>query len=514
MQIVFSHYHLNPAGVTQVILNQLRSLAGLKGSDRPERVGVLFGGRQEGWPDVLWNQLDSNKIDTVLMPLPALDYSQLPALQEEALADEVATLLRQHGFDPDNTVLHLHNHSLGKNVSWPGAIWKLADSGYRLLLQVHDFVEDFRPTNYRHLASAWHAHSPEQVAAKHYPTGNGIHYATLSSRDEQLLRLAGIDPQRLHQLPNPVAEFHGLPDPDSVAEKVRQSLALPADARLVLYPVRGIRRKNLGELLLHAAVSPANTWHAVTLAPTNPVELPSYDRWRHLAESLELRCLFDVCGSRRVDFIETVAAADALITTSVAEGFGMVYLEAWLAGKSLVGRDLPDITRDFKASGLELDNLYAELPIPLEAIGDLDSLIEALQLSYEWACEGYGVTTIDRKTTSEAIDKLLASGSIDFALLPSRFQEQVIRRAAAEPDSLREVVGEAIKACTNDTIATNAKLAREHYSLDVMAERLASAYETAIAEGSPTQVCSAPEGAKVLEQFLRIDRLHPIRFEE
>ena len=42
-----------------------------------------------------------------------------------------------------------------------------------------------------------------------------------------------------------------------------------------------------------------------------------------------------------LEFFENLAAADAVATTSLAEGFGMVFLEAWLAGRPLVGRDLP-----------------------------------------------------------------------------------------------------------------------------------------------------------------------------
>ncbi|QDU58441.1 glycosyltransferase family protein [Aeoliella mucimassa] len=514
MQIVFSHYHLNAAGVTQVILNQLRSLASLKGSSRPERVGVLYGGRHDGWPDAVWNELDGGKLETVLMPLPTLDYSQLPTLREEELADEVAELLASHGFMHDNTLLHLHNHSLGKNVSWPGAVQLLAKRGYRQLLQIHDFVEDFRPSNYRHLATSWHTDDPTQVAAKQYPTAAGIHYATLSSRDESMLASAGIESQRIHQLPNPVAEFHGLSNPKSVAEKVRDELQIPRDSRLVLYPVRGIRRKNLGELLLHAAVSEPNTWHALTLAPTNPIEIPSYERWQRLSESLGLRCLFNVCGGGSSQFLDTLAASDALITTSVAEGFGMVYLEAWLADKSLVGRDLPAITCDFKQEGLQLDNLYETLQVPLDLVGDRSSLAETLLLAYEWACESYGVPPTSRDETLAAIDTLLSNDTIDFALLPSRFQELVIRRVAVEPELLRESIASATHECDAAVIEQNAKLAREHYSLAAIVGKLAKAYKHVAKEPAPQAIQPAPHGARILDQFLRVDRLHAIRFEE
>ena len=42
-----------------------------------------------------------------------------------------------------------------------------------------------------------------------------------------------------------------------------------------------------------------------------------------------------------------MASAHRLVTTSVAEGFGLAFLEPWLFGKGLLGRNLPEITVDF-----------------------------------------------------------------------------------------------------------------------------------------------------------------------
>jgi glycosyltransferase involved in cell wall biosynthesis len=52
-----------------------------------------------------------------------------------------------------------------------------------------------------------------------------------------------------------------------------------------------------------------------------------------------------------------------MITTSRREGFGMVFLEPWLFGKPVVGRNLPGVTRDFLDSGLILNHLYSSLPV-------------------------------------------------------------------------------------------------------------------------------------------------------
>ena len=234
-----------------------------------------------------------------------------------------------------------------------------------MLLQIHDFAEDNRPDNYSHLQEAIGESDPDRLGVAIYPQGQGVHYATLTERDAGILRTAGVAAERLHVLPNPAAEFGTMPSHDEARERIFGTLGLPPTARLVVYPVRGIRRKNLGEMLLLSALAPEGTYFAVTLRPKNPIEAASFDRWRMLAESLDLPCRFDIGSPREeggygCDFKDALAAADAVLTTSVAEGFGMVFLEAWLAGKPLIGRDLPEITAEFKAAGMRFHSLWSE----------------------------------------------------------------------------------------------------------------------------------------------------------
>lgn len=526
MNIVFAHYHLNAGGVTQVIVNQLRALAQLRDAARPRRVGVLYGGRHEGWPPKVWEEIETGSMvpfEEVLMPLPLLDYDPLAQVREEQLANEVEQTLTANGFAAVDTVLHIHNHSLGKNASWAGAITLLVQRGYRVLLQIHDFVEDFRPANYRYLARAWNTNNPHQLALKQYPQGSAIHYAVLTERDRQLLAKAGVADEHLHTLPNPVGEFVGLKAYEEVAPRVRGELGIPTDATLVLYPVRGIRRKNLGELMLFAAVSSPNTWHAVTLAPENPLELPSFERWRLLADELDIRCLFDTCGAGPSPFLDALAAADTLITTSVAEGFGMVYLEAWIAGKPLVGRDLPGITSEFKAAGLEFQGLYQALYVPLSLFDNRADLAETLQVAYEWASDSYGVRLAGGDEIAAEIDKLLSADRIDFALLPSRFQEHVIRAAAKDPAQIRQLLIESnpgldwlLNGVNEDAavVENNAAVVRSKYSLYTISKHLSEAYEAIMSEQPMQGVEPAEKGGAILEQFLRLQRLHAIRFEE
>ena len=106
---------------------------------------------------------------------------------------------------------------------------------------------------------------------------------------------------------------------------------------------------------------------------------------------MRLPCRFEVGAPGALTFMENLAAADAILTTSLAEGFGMVMLESWLAGRPLLGRDLPEITPDFVRRGLRLDWLRPRLLVPMEWIGR-DRFHRAVVEAYRQTLESYGMT--------------------------------------------------------------------------------------------------------------------------
>jgi glycosyltransferase involved in cell wall biosynthesis len=63
---------------------------------------------------------------------------------------------------------------------------------------------------------------------------------------------------------------------------------------------------------------------------------------------------------------------DLVVSTSINEGFGLGFLEPWLFGKAVVGRDLPQVTSDFRKKGLSFPSLYQTLKIEGEDFSTLD----------------------------------------------------------------------------------------------------------------------------------------------
>lgn len=520
--LVIAHHHLNRGGVTSVIRNQLGALAAV---DAPiARVLLVHGGRRDDWPEAT----DSSGRGLVVehLVLPELDYdpagASLDAVGHRAtpLVGRLTSELRRRGIEVDGTVIHIHNHSLGKNLVWIEAIWQLAHSGWRCLLQVHDFAEDQRPGNYRRLAAAQATGDAVPLRQRLYPQAAHIHYAVLSGRDYRLLRQAGIASNRLWQLPNSCGET------DLSADRAQARRKLSADLSptrpLVLYPVRGIRRKQLGEFLLWAARWQRTHAFALTLAPENPDEQQVYRHWVELARRLQLPVFFDTGGAGGLRLADNLAASDILITTSVAEGFGMVFLESWLSGRPLIGRDLPEITADFRDAGLSLSDLSAERLVPIDWFDDRQ-LFAPLRKARRELCGAYGLAeaTVRDHEWEAWEESVRARGAIDFARLSPKLQTATVERiasgGAADVDLLDELNPEwqSLEAANAQNrgavIRRNAEVVRHAFGLPAIGRRLCEIYQRLrTSEPEPLKASSASE--VLLKEFSHPRRLYPVRF--
>lgn len=515
MNLAIIHHHLNRGGVTRVIAAHLRSLnAALPDSQQIIRVAILFGGRKSDWPEDLAASL--SHLDIQLCPVEGLDYDNgESAPQSAVLAGRLRTQLASLGFSPENTVIHTHNHNLGKNLSLPGALHQLAHDGYPLLLQIHDFAEDFRPANYERLqllarSDKEHGQPP---GGSLYPQAPHIGYAVLNHRDYKVLHGAGVELDRLDFLPNPVVPPEPLPDRETARQALEQRFSIPRDALFLLYPVRGIRRKNLGEFLLWSVMAQAHV--GITLAPLNPAELGFHERWREFAESQRLRAAFGTGEAGGLSFPQNLAAADRILTTSLAEGFGMVFLESWLSGKMLVGRDLPAITADFLETGLTYPGLEPTVRVPMEWIGE-----ERFRRSFREAAnellDAYHQQRLEEDDLDDILDAKQHEGMIDFGDLNEPLQREVIARVHCDDRAVEEL------RCANpalwpigetdpEVISRNRRIVEESYAIEPCGQRLLGIYARIREAAGPRTVSPLDHPENILGAFLDLSRYRLLR---
>ena len=353
----------------------------------------------------------------------------------DEIADHIDQEIQRHFGGPCD-VLHIHNPILNKNWGFIDIINALQKGGFNLFLQIHDFAEDGRPANYY----------------RDQPYPENCHYGVINLRDYSLLREAGLVAEGLHYLPNAVIPI--------------ERSAHASTTSFVLYPVRAIRRKNIGETLLLALFFPVNEAIYITQPPNSPLDFPSYQDWRSYVDAHHLPIRFEM-GVHH-SFQQLMASANVVLTTSVAEGFGFTYLEPWTAGKYLTGRLLPEICQDFSKRGISLDHLYASIQVPMAWIG-IDRIIDRFSRCMGSNRSAYG-DCWPASWEDKFIEALSRMKSIDFGMLSEHFQRVVLDKVQDDRSCLLELLER------NPFLETMLTSRRESQLIQRNGERILSVY--------------------------------------
>lgn len=405
MKIAIVHYHLGHGGVPQTIRSHSATLT----CDNIPHV-ILVGSHLP------------EDAELPIARIPALDYASPshPPASPSDLADQLRQTATRHlGTAPD--LWHIHNHSLGKNPALTEAVAHLAHSDERLLLSIHDLAEDGRPALYaaiRHLTDLY-PHSPR------------IHYTFLNERDRSTFLHAGL-PENQSILLEGTAQSsqsttHNAPPTSSL---LTHHCSLGTSNTLLFAPIRAIRRKNIGELILLAVLLPPPVRIAISRPPNDPASLSIHETWRTFAAIHAPRIDFAVTDripphpDADNSFHSWVHHATLLVGTSIAEGLGLPFLEAKAWNRPFLGRRLPHLRHLVPP-----DSCYDRLLIPKEWIAKV-ILREQLE------------TTLARDDRTRRchprlpyLEQILADLTkdhwLDFANLPEALQQSVIERCAA-----------------------------------------------------------------------------------
>ncbi len=463
MKIAFVHYHLKTGGVTTVLRRQIAAIQGACDAL------VLTGDRAK------------SELPCKVMEIPELGYDQ-PGVSPPA-PDRIAERMLKALSDiwPGGCdVMHVHNPTLAKNRQFLQIIKRLQQAGVNLFLQIHDFAEDGRPDVY---------------FEEDYPAN--CHYGVINARDAAILMGVGLDGAGIHHIPNAV---EGLSVNGSRDPKPR-----------ILYPVRALRRKNLGEAILLSMFFNAGRRLAVTQPPNSPTDTVSYRDWICWVRKNRLHVDFEV--GKNVDFPTLVGTSESVITTSVAEGFGFSFLETWLAGKMLWGRRLGDICADFEDNGIRLDSLYDRLDVPLAWI-DADAFSRKWHEAVLNAAEHYG-----HIVAADAIDRAFArlthGDRIDFGLLGEKFQRQVLVRLISDPVTKAELISlnpwfshPGAVSDPSAMIESNRRAVEQHYGTQQYRNRLMAIYDRIVNH----PVCHHIDKGALLDAFFDLDRFSLLKW--
>lgn len=464
MKIAFVHYHLKTGGVTTVLRQQIEAVCDSC------RTLVLTGSPPES---------DFPAPTAVIKGL-GYDHPSRAAPPPDTVAEAMIKAIRTH-FGESCHVLHVHNPTLAKNTNFLNILKLLQQKNLNLLMQIHDFAEDGRPQSYFREAYL-----------------SDCHYGVINSRDYELLQKAGLKPEGLHKVYNTVQDFN-----------FKSESRAPDNC--VLYPIRAIRRKNIGEAILLSLFFRNAETLVITQPPNSPADFPSYEDWKAFVDKHNLRVEFE--AGIHHDFSQLVQTSKFLITTSITEGFGFSYLEPWLANKLLWGRKLPDICLDFETNGIQLQHLYTQLRVPLK-------WIDGQELYALWAacvarnCKLFNYP-LDKIDPHKAFATITANGLIDFGLLNEYFQKKVILHVLSNSPAVDALIRLNPFLGTpgsvpdrNQLISSNQAAVRNNYSRALYQKKLLEAYQRVVR----VKVKHKIDKQKLLAHFLDLTKFSLLKW--
>ncbi len=412
MTVAIIHYHLGIGGVSNVIQSASRCLT---------KKGIKHVILCDDPPDEEMKDFPIRQVEGLGYHAPGQqpDAEDLLIRMREIAKDAL-------GESPD--VWHFHNHSLGKNAAMSRVVAMMAEAEEKLVLQIHDLAEDGRPENYALI----------QDSVRLYPFSDNIRYVFLNERDRKVFLSNGLSEKQATLMVNPVM----IPDEPSPQ---------PEGDPILFAPVRAIRRKNIGELVFLSGLAPRGVRIAVSRPPLGTRRIAIHGTWKKFAAHQRLPIGFEVVGNYNPangadsTFEDWVKHATHYISSSVAEGFGMPFLEAAANGKPLIGRNIKHITEQHTKHGIKAGSLYDQLLIPSEWV-DVSMMRQHFVTTLERNYRNYG-KILPKHVIEETFRQLVKGDWLDFGDLAEPLQQGVVERlnyAGAKDVPLAVVDGERI----------------------------------------------------------------------
>lgn len=362
MKLVIVHSHFRPGGVRRVIELATPHLV----AHWPDRIRAVVLSAGEA-PDPSWLRGFRRQLRGI--PVKVIARSEFGYVSELGLdaktlhrrvKDGVSQLLRETA--NDDCVVWAHNLGLGRNLYLAR---ELAFACHRLRIRLvahhHDWWFENR---WHHFAAMRQSRfrTLTAVALAVLPGSPAICHMAINQSDTAVLERHF--PRSSGWLPNPVE-----PEAPPSARRVEAAAAwlrkqLGEQAPVWLLPCRLLRRKNILEALLLTRWLRPEAWLVTTGGVSAAEEQVYADTIASTAQKNGWRLSTGILrhNERKMPSVpELLAASEAVMFTSLQEGFGLPYLEAAAAKRPLVARRLSSIAPDLRKFGFTFHQWYKEV---------------------------------------------------------------------------------------------------------------------------------------------------------
>lgn len=365
MKFVIVHNHFRPGGVRRVIELASPHLLRTLGPEVAEL--VLAAGEP---PDAHWfagfrAQLPEVRVTCWIEP--ALGYLAEHPCPPQQLRQRLRGFWTQHldGLTGRDCIVWAHNQGLGRNLLLTRELLRqCAARGVPLVLHHHDWWFDNRWQRWPEIRRA-SFRSPRQVADAVFSPAPNVRHAVINRHD--------FGPLRKHLgthagwLPNLIPHVT-LPDRRDTlaARRWLDGVVGERNAPVWLVPCRLLRRKNLAEAFLLTRWLRPEGWLVTTGGVSSADEQAYFEKLNSAAHRHRWRMRLGVLArgeAGKPGVPALLAASEAILLTSVQEGFGLPYLEAAAARRPLIARLLPNIAPDLKTFGFRLPQAYDDVRV-------------------------------------------------------------------------------------------------------------------------------------------------------
>lgn len=425
--LVIFHYHFLPGGVTDVVVSAVQSY--LQYSSVINNITIVSGradNLDEVEAKIAGSLTDGNKRRFSVQLLREIDYAE--RIDDKTSPDILGKMLIDR-FGNEENIWWVHNYHLGKNPFFTAALLDISQkTDQKMVFHIHDFPECSR---YRLLNSL-----KEVIKEDLYSHSPSIRYAVINSRDYQNLISAGLSKDRVFLLENPLKisseDFAGSKETSLKLSRYfgNRFPGWKKDEDYMLYPVRAIRRKNIGEAAFLSILADKNI--IVSLPGVSHMERSYSQKCSGIFTSGLAPGMFGIgyeIEEAGVSFHELISSSSIICSSSVQEGFGYLFLNSINWGKPLVARDL-DMLESFKpAFSRYKAHFYSDLNIPKSDIPD-DALLRKYKEKIT-ALENV-LSRSARERLASHFENMCRSGTVDFSYLPLSLQIDIIKRAISD----------------------------------------------------------------------------------
>ncbi len=248
----------------------------------------------------------------------------------------------------------------------------------KVFFRIHDFYLD-APHYYQKLKDLF---SSQEIKGIMQSKGvNG--FLIINHNLRQKLISQGVPDKKIFYLPNGVnSEVFNTNISKEETKQTREKIGISKEEKLLLYPVRVIPRKNIEEaiLLIHFIRQITNRNYVLMVSGKVDKYDPLSEGYYQILKKIRKLAGFPVIFNRnshsdpfplrrkhnkegkieRFSISDIYQISEAIIMTSLREGFGYPFLECWFTKKIIIGRRIQNVIKDFEKSGLSFEWLYKD----------------------------------------------------------------------------------------------------------------------------------------------------------